>query len=192
MTRLQEREALAKAAEEHGVDVDPEKLLLIIYTAFAPHETMTASEREFLIDSGAPTDSFDPNVQAHARARLAARAAETRSQASRLLPTSEVSALLNRAASNVRRSAGTGDLYAIPAAAGREREFPAWQFVDRWPLRGLREVIAMLPAAMHPLSIEGFMTSPQEELDGRTPVQWLSTGGEVEEVVALAETVART
>lgn len=193
MTRLQDREideALARAAEQYGVDADPEKLRMIVYTAFAPHETMTAGEREFLIEAGLPADSFDPRAQAQARARLAARASATRAASAPLLPTSQVAAMLNRDTANVRRSAGHGDLYAVPAAPGREREFPAWQFVDRRPLRGLREVVATLPERMHPLSVEGFMTSPQDELDGRTPVEWLATGGDVSVVVELAETEA--
>jgi len=193
MTSVQHREvdeALARAAEQHGVAADPEKLRLIVYTAFAPHETMTAGEREFLVEAGLPADSFDPHTQALARARLAARAEATRAEAAPRLPTSKVAAMLGRDAANVRRSAGNGDLYAIASAPGREREFPAWQFVDGRPLRGLREVIASLPERMHPLSVEGFMTAPQDELDGRTPVEWLATGGDVSAVVELAETEA--
>lgn len=190
MTKLDERQALANAAVKHGVDVDAETLLVIVHSAFAPHETMTASERQFLLDSGAPADSFDPQAQAEARARLMSRAASTRASAAPLLPTSEVAAMLGRDPANVRRSASAGDLYAIANGSGRESDFPAWQFVDGKPLRGLRQVIARLPQAMHPLSVEGFMTSPQEELDDTAPIQWLATGGDVEVVVRLAEAVA--
>lgn len=192
MTMARDQEALAAAAHDAGFDVDPDQLLRIVHAAFAPRETMTGAERAFLLDAGGRSDSFDPHTQARARARLTARAAQTRAAASRLLPTSEVATLLGRAASNVRRSAGAGDLYAITGGPSRELEFPAWQFVNGRPLRGLREVTGALTPGMHPLSVEGFMTSPHEELEGRTPIDWLSTGGAVESVVDLAETAART
>lgn len=191
MAHLRERDAIARAAREHGVDVDPNVLLAIVHTAFAPYDTMTAGERQFLIDSGVPADSFDPEQQAVARAKLVSRAIATDAKSAPLLSTAQVAELLGRAPSNVRRSAGTHDLYAVHRGTGRELGFPSWQFVNDLPLRGLREVLAALPDSMHPLSVEGFMTTPQEELEDRSPVEWLSTGGDVAIVVQLADSTAR-
>jgi excisionase family DNA binding protein len=135
---------------------------------------MTAGERQFLIDSGVPADSFNPDRQAVARASLAARAALTQAQAAPELDVAQVASLLGCSSSTVRRWARTGDLYAI-RRSGR-LQFPEWQFSDGKRLSGLRLVLAALPDLMHPLSVEGLMTSPQEELDGRSPVDWPAAG----------------
>lgn len=59
-------------------------------------------------------------------------------------------------------------------------------------LAGLRLVLAQLSDAMHPYSVEGWMTLPHEELHDRSPVEWLAMGCPVEPVVWLAESEARS
>lgn len=186
-----ERDALARAARSRGVDIDADVLLAIVHTAFAPRQAMTADERRFLIEAGAPTDSFDPARQAEARARLSALAAETAAAAAERLTTSEVADRLGTSESRVRKLAAGGDLYAIRDAVRGRLAFPAWQFIGDQPLRGLRRVLPALPRSMHPLSLEEWMTTSKEELDDRTPVEWLARGGSIEEVVRLADSHAR-
>lgn len=180
------RTDLMHAARALGIDVDPDVLLAMVCRAFAPRETMTAAEREFLLASGAPADAFEPGRQVVARARLTAVAERTAQRAALLISTREVAHLLRRSASTVRRMAGAGDLYAISARAG-ELRYPTWQFVDGRPLPGLRAVLRELPSSMHPYSVEGWMTSPFEELDDRSPVDWLASDGEPGVVAELAE-----
>lgn len=189
---LEDRELIAKAAREHGVAVDPNVLLSIVHSAFAPHETMTAGERQFLVDAGAPTDSFDPQRQADARARLAAGSHAAMTSSSPGLTTAQAAERLGgRASANVRRSHQTRDLYAYARGPQGELVFPEWQFVDDRPLRGMRQVLTALPDRMHPVAVERWMTTPREELDDNSPLVWLSTGGDVDVVVWLAESFAR-
>lgn len=100
----------------------------------------------------------------------------------------QVARMLGRDPSRVRHLIADSGLYAI--AVGRNRLLPQWQFEDGRPLPGLREVLAALPATLHPLEVEGWMTSPSAELELReTPVPprvWLAAGGDVQAAVALA------
>lgn len=52
---------------------------------------------------------------------------------------------------------------------------------------GLRKVIPAFPAHFHPLSIERFMMTENEDLEGMTPVAWLAMGGTPDAVAALAD-----
>jgi hypothetical protein len=177
---------VAHALDERGLDYDPQVVLEVVAQAYAPQEAMTAGERQFLLESGAPQDSFDPERQAAARAGLTARLRPVTG-----LSSTEAAALLGREASNVRRSVGTGDLYAIRRGTGRERVLPDWQFAGGQPLPGLRRVLAALPDDMHPLAVEAFMLTPHEELEAAAPATWLATGGSVAKVVWLADSLSR-
>lgn len=153
------------------------------------YHVMTAVERQFLLDAGEPPDSFDREVQEAALARLRARAQLTAQQAAPELSVAEVADRPRCSQSTVRRCARQGDLYAVR----RERalRFPEWQFQSAQRLPGLRAVLARLSDSMHPYSVEGWMTLPQEELDGSSPVEWLR-GRPAERVLRLAESEART
>jgi len=50
------------------------------------------------------------------------------------------------------------------------------------PLPGLETVLAALPADLHPTAVEGFFTSPDADLDGASPAQWLASGGDPQRV----------
>jgi len=103
------------------------------------------------------------------------------------LTTCDVAELLKTQPANVRRLLAVGALYAAGRAARAEHVFPTWQFTQPRPLPHLSEVLAALPPATHPLEVEAFMTSPREALGGRSPVEWLSTGGDAAVVVDLAD-----
>lgn len=192
MTKLISVDAIAAAVEERHLDVDPGVVYEIFVEVMTPSETMTAGERQFLLDAGAPRHSFDPERQVDARARLAGASEATAARSSRGLTTAEAAERLGgRATANVRRSASVKDLYAYPRGPQRELVFPEWQFVDDTPLAGLRRVLAALPATMHPVAVERWMTTPREELDDLSAVQWLSGGLDVDRVVWLADSFAR-
>ena len=192
MRHVSDIEALAAAARLHGVDVAAELLLAVVHTAFAPVETMTAEERSFLIASGVPADSFEPRRQAEARARLVARAAATATLLSERLTVADVASRLGCSETTIRRRAHKRLLHGTLAAGRRQLLFPAWQFVGNEPLRGLRDVLTAAPATMGAESLEAFMTTGQEELDGQTPVQWLAAGNSALAVASLIESESWT
>lgn len=59
------------------------------------------------------------------------------------------------------------------------------------PVRGLDQVLPVLPTDLHPTAVAGFLLSPQQELaiDGQPCAvrDWLSSGGAVEPVLRLIE-----
>lgn len=67
---------------------------------------------------------------------------------------------------------------------GRHR-IPRWQFVDSQPLPHLSMVIPAIPHGAAPATVNALMHAPQEELDGRTPVEHLAAGGSPEPVAAM-------
>ncbi len=181
---------LESALQRRGNPVTVDALLDILREAGeSTSEALSAGEREFLLDS---TDLVEADLTTQARAASAVRVAQDRALAeeqarSSALTTAEVAVLLGRKDASIRRSKAAGDLYALPSSSGRSALFPAWQFGDGRVVPGLREIIAAFPAFMHPLTVERFMTSPHEELEGFSPVQWLLRGGPVGAVVSLVD-----
>jgi excisionase family DNA binding protein len=148
-------------------------------------EPLTPAERQFLIDSGLPADSFEPDVKEEARARLRARAEQARRDASPELTVGEVASLLGCDESTVLSWERDSDLYAYDQ--GRGLRFPEWQFPDSQRLPTLGRVLRELGTQMHPYNVEALLSRvPHEELDDLTAVEWLATGGAVDPVVALA------
>lgn len=97
--------------------------------------------------------------------------------------------LLGRTRPRVQQMISAGDVWAIRDEKGRWR-LPAVQFVSGRLLPGLAAVLRALPAQTHPLEVAGFLTSPQPELElgagTVTPQEWLASGGDPGQVVALA------
>ncbi|MCF6378160.1 hypothetical protein L2K70_11155 [Nocardioides KLBMP 9356] len=150
------------------------------------HQPLTPAERQFLLDSGAPPDSFDPAAQARARASLRRRADETRRKASPELTLAQAAGLLGATEAQVTQWAAELDLYSRHTENGLS--FPEWQFPHGQRLPGLRPVLRELGPRMHPHSVEGLLAEvPHEELDNLTAVEWLARGSPTEPVVCLAE-----
>lgn len=74
-------------------------------------------------------------------------------------------------------------LYAVKV--GSRRRIPSWQVQGSSLLPGLDRLVPAIPAGAHPLDVSALMTTPQDELGGRTAVEHLAEGGDVEPVVAL-------
>lgn len=73
---------------------------------------------------------------------------------------------------------------------GESRRFPEWQFVEARTLPGLKDVLGVMDATLHPLVVDHWFTTPAVDLSieraPTSPVLWLSTGGAVEPVSELA------
>ncbi|WP_344033659.1 hypothetical protein [Paeniglutamicibacter psychrophenolicus] len=153
-------------------------------------EPLTAGEVDFLMKH---TDLTEADLSPHGRAKTHLRVLAERSRSRALLDeaslsTAEVAALLGRDPANIRRSRLEGDLYSPGVGVpGQSLRFPKWQFVDNTYVRGLRKIIPAFPDQFHPLSIERFMTEPNDELHSMSPVQWLVSGGDPDAVAKLAD-----
>lgn len=155
----------------------------------SPAADLSAGEREFLLESSEVTaEDLTDEARSVAQSVIARdrSSAEEELRAS-ALSTSEVAALLGRDAASIRRSKRNGDLYALAPRPGLPALFPAWQFSGDRVVPGLREVIPALPSFLHPLSVERFMTTPDDALDGLSPAVWLLSGGSPRPVAALAD-----
>lgn len=149
---------------------------------------LAATDLAFLREHGGVGDPDPARVRA-SRARTVAAATALVGES---LTGAEVAERLGVDPSRVRHMAADGALYVL--RVGRQNRYPRWQFgPDGRPIPGLREVLDLLPADLHPLSVEGFMRTPQPEyeLNGHatSAVEWLSAGGDPAVVGAFARWV---
>lgn len=112
----------------------------------------------------------------------------------------QVADALGIQSASVRDRKRHGLLYAIRGAA--ENRFPRWQFVETVTadsgaqvraLPHLGEVLAALPASLHPLEVRDFFSVTRGWLRLRganlSVADWLASGGPVEPVIEAARTV---
>src|SRR5699024_11116046 len=181
---------LESALERRSNPLSVDALLDILREASeSTSEALSAGEPAFVPGS---TDRIEADLTPQARAVSRDRVAQDRAVAEEQawaasLTTAEVAELLGRKDASIRRSKAAGDLYALPSSGGRSARFPAWQFEGSQIVPGLREIVPAFPGYFHPLSIQGFMTTPHDELGARSPAQWLLRGGPAGAVVALVE-----
>ncbi|MCV7090994.1 hypothetical protein [Mycobacterium interjectum] len=135
---------------------------------------------------------FAEDDRAYARVTV-----ETLGRVARLINTAysggQVAELLGVNESRVRQRRADRTLWAIQDRGGWV--FPALQFEDeagrRGQIRGFDQVLPALPDDLHPVSVAGFLTTPQADLrvDGRSvsPLDWLRSGGDVRLVLSVAE-----
>lgn len=164
-----------------------------------PHGgALTKSHADVLVRSGALSvehlSALESRVGSGELARIER---ETRLGAiTRTLTADEVGERLGGiSASRVRHRQNANLLYAF--LAGKSRRYPLWQFIDDQVVPGLSGVIPHFLDGWQPASVEGFMTTPQEDLpsgpdDSVTPVEWLAGGGDPAAVVAILDRIART
>lgn len=158
-------------------DVDEGALVRAVQELLPPRTdraTLSEDQRQFMAKhSGVQVTSAGTSA---AVGRLAARRI---AQAAQTLETAAVAELLGVHRTRVQHLLETGDLFAY--RHGRRNHFPMWQFAEGRALPGLRAVLAALGAA-HRSVINGFMTTPQPDLDsgsGPSSVsQWLAAGGD--------------
>ncbi len=82
-------------------------------------------------------------------------------------------------------------LYSFTVGSSRRRRIPAWQVTSAGLLPRLEVVVPAIPAGAHPIDVEALMTTGQDELGGRTPVEHLAGGGDPQPVVDLVEALGR-
>ncbi|MGB4779411.1 MAG: hypothetical protein WBP48_13740, partial [Microbacterium sp.] len=131
----------------------------------------------FALAAGIPAVAFSDEAEHENRLYEAASTAVLGAELRRsLLTTNELAELLCVQPSHVRRLVGRGDLMTAGQIDGQSL-YPSWQVVEGAVVPGLRAVLAEFPDDYHPLDIQWVMTEPAEALRGRTPVEWLTTGG---------------
>lgn len=180
---------LEKAILQHQLDIKAHDLISLLADVGDASTPTTTSDREFLTQHAGLTDAdlSDENVGKVDMVINANRSQAAVEVQRHTLTTQEVAHKIGMAPANVRRSVMVGTLYSVKSSPGAHHRFPDWQFVDDRPLPGLREVISALPNDYHPLEIADFMTEPAETLKNMSPVRWLSAGGDIDNVVALAD-----
>lgn len=177
----------------HGVSMDADEFWSILTEAVESTDTLTADEQLFLADHGGLLPETDPVNQTAARQRLAIAAARADAEAvGDGYTTTEVAKRFGLAPSNIRRAALRRSLYVAGRTRRREHVFPRWQFTAEGPLPGLREVLAALPEGVHPLDVATFMTTSNDALGERSPVEWLAGGGAPGRAAQAADELART
>ena len=103
----------------------------------------------------------------------------------------EAAHLLNRDKTVLSQRVSDGQLLAVQRD-GRPR-FPTWQFHKGEALPGMSEIIGALSSAeMDIVSLGNFMTRPNDELDGLSPVDFLVGGGDPDEIAVLLDALTRS
>lgn len=154
--------------------------------------SLTAGELAFLGAHGgdAAKDAvahWDPAAERHRRTRTLAGSVQH--VFAQTLSAAEVAELTGKSRSQITRDLNAHKLYGL--GVGRHWRIPRWQFTERAVLPGLDVVVPAIPEHLHPSVVEGFMTTDQDELEGRTPIDYLSTGGSPAVVAAMVAELAR-
>lgn len=151
---------------------------------------LTDAERLYLLEFGDMTEEeLAPEALeracAEAEARLAAAVEEVRAHALTVGAAAEITGQLPDA---VLDKIAAGDMYAVSTGPPSNAPLlPPWQFQGGRVIPQLRGVIAALPEDSHPLSVQHFMTTWNEEyLDGWPPADWLLAGRDPEAVIQYA------
>lgn len=180
---------LSRAIGLHGSSISTNDILAILADAAEPSAPVTLPEKEFLTKYAGLTDEdLTPRALLAVEAELTVnRAVAARDVQNTSFSTQEVAKMLSMAPANVRRAVADGTLYSVKTSPGSHHWFPRWQFPHGRMLPGLRAVISALPSSYHPVEVEAFMTAESDELRGMSPIAWLAGGGDVSEIVMLAE-----
>jgi hypothetical protein len=183
------QDRLGRALQAHHLAIDPRTLMEVLADAAEPAAPLTQSERDFLTGHvGLTTNDLTSDTTNAVDVEIATnRASAARAVRDSSYSTKEVAEELGMDPANVRRAVAEGSLYSVKTGPNNHHWFPMWQFSEGQRLPGLKRVIAALPDNYHPVEVEEFMTGPAEALRGRSPADWLASGGSVDEVVALAD-----
>jgi len=150
------------------------------------HDEATLHEAGLLRRPSAPGRSPAPLLAAVHYAQLLADS----------LSVKETAAQLGVTVGRVRQRLADASLYGIQSKQGWR--LPQFQFGlnGRSLLPGLELVLRAMPSKLHPLSVEGFFTRPNADLETEggpmSVAEWLATGGDPAIVVELARDVLLT
>jgi hypothetical protein len=100
----------------------------------------------------------------------------------------EMARVLDVDRSRISQRVSEHSLYAFDGPTGRCS--PRWQVVNGRPLQGLGTVLTALDPALHPRTVDHWMTTPNDGLlvrgEPTSPVDWLATGGSPDITAGLA------
>jgi hypothetical protein len=186
MTLVEMLEAVG-VTEEEAQEVMREE----IAAARRPVAALSAEQADFLALHGGielPSRTRDQEGKVLGLASLENTAALVATS----IPVKEAADRMGLDPSRVHHRIGDRALYAYKF--GARLRLPLWQFQADWtPLPNLRAVLVALPPDLHPLAVNGFMASPNSdlEIDGESasPAHWLATGGDAQAVSALARDI---
>ncbi|MGP9607411.1 hypothetical protein [Glutamicibacter sp. AOP33-2CA-4] len=175
--------------DKHGGSMAPRDFLRVVSdVSDSISEPLTEGERNFLLEN---TDLSEVDLSPEGRLKsdlivLDAQAKSLDLVEKSAYTTAEVARIVGRDEANVRRAKAKGDYFALARSEGKQSLFPKWQFTSEGVVPGLRELIPAFPRFYHPLAIETVMTQSNEDyLGGRSPADWLITGGALEAVLEL-------
>jgi len=184
-------------SQDHDDELVVTLLRELVELLEAPQPRTGALDEEqvaFLIESDAIAPSEFAEIQAGlARGDLVKQELKTRLEpVINSLSETEVALRLGIDVSQVRDRQVQANLYSF-TAGGRCR-YSTWQFTSDLAqplLPGLAHLVRGLPNDMHPASVQGFMTTQQEDLivngERTTPVDWLMQGGDPQELVSILD-----
>lgn len=168
-------ERFDQAFRIRGVDPGGARAALAEFFDAQSSSVLTSQEVAFATTAGVPAGVF--NEDWVDLVLLAALRGEL--DGGPQLTTKQVAERLDHSPANIRRMLAVGDLHAAGQADG-EVLYPAWQFTEAGVLHHLRDVIAAFPPGYRPRDIQTVMTSPVEELNGRSPREWLESDEDLE------------
>lgn len=153
---------------------------------------LTAVEVDYLAEHGGDDAAeviakWDPRVERAHRAEQAA--ADFQQLAGSTLSIEQAANVLEVDRSRISHRLSVGALSVV--RIGSRRRIPAWQFHGHAELPHLAQVVAAIPPDTHPLDVAALMTTSQDELAGRTPVQHLVGGGDPAPVTELLAGLTR-
>lgn len=151
---------------------------------------ISAAAVHFLIEHGGEEAAvalatYDEAAIQQDRALSAGRTLEALLAAS--LTIEEVASSLALSRSRISHRLRDQSLYAFTIQS--RKYLPRWQFREgpgggvSDAIPGLAQIVPAIPRDIHPLALEAFMTEPLEDLDNKSPTEYLCSYG-VAEVVA--------
>jgi hypothetical protein len=149
----------------------------------------SAAAASYLAEHGGP--DLVPAEPGDLRDRRAIVAARTLSDVmGSAMTLDETAVALGVSRSRVSHRIGDRTLWAF-TIQGR-RYVPRWQVAgDKRTLPGLEVIVPAIPSNLHPLAVEGFMTTSQAEFEGASPVEWLARGDDAAVIAEWLVAMAR-
>jgi hypothetical protein len=190
----------AAALERIGADVDTAEFDRLVAQALEqivparplpdPRRELSASEIAVLEQGGfelepLPLDDTHPLIRSAATYAALVGSSFSVSQAASRLHVED---------SRIRQRLGARTLYGIKLQA--VWRLPLFQFTEHGTVPGIEAVLPHLDAALHPLSVLGWFTTPNpdlvygEEEEPVSPLSWLLAGRPSEPVAELASSLA--
>lgn len=180
--------AVAAELRRANSNIDVDTYLAILGRATRTTATVSAEAADLLLEAGVDPKLFSAAGINESRAYLAS-AVENSNQAALdgTITTTQAAILLNTPASNIRRSILSRQIYSAGRFGREGHRIPVWQFVDGRRLPHLSDILDALPTDLHPLEVTDFFTTARAVLNGMTPAQWLSSGGDAQAVIGIAD-----